>query len=85
MEWFIGGRPTKIPNLKGNFVEAIFLFFIPTRRVFIVGQQSEENEICSFTLFFLICLLTTRAIFLASRPHLVSAGQMCPNRSKIVA
>ena len=91
MEWFIGGRPTKTPNLKGNFVEAIFLFFIPTRRVFIVGQQSKENEICSFTLFFLICLLTkpstssTRAIFLASRPHLVIAGQMCPNRSKIVA
>ena len=26
MEWFIGGRPTKTPNLKGNFVEAIFLF-----------------------------------------------------------
>ena len=68
-----------------------FVFFIPSRRVFIVGQQSKENEICSFTLFFLICLLTkpstssTRAIFLASRPHLVIAGQMCPNRSKIVA
>ena len=90
MEWFIGGRPTKTPNLKGNFVEAIFLFFIPTRRVFIVGQQSEENEICSFTLFFLICLLTNLRLHLpepfpASRPHLVSAGQMCPNGSKIVA
>lgn len=90
MEWFIGGRPTKTPNLKGNFVEAIFLFFIPTRRVFIVGQQSKENEICSFTLFFLICLLTNLRLHLpepfpASRPHVVSPGQMCPNRSKIVA
>ena len=64
MEWFIGGRPEKTPNLKGNFVEAIFLFFIPTRRVFIVGQQSKENKICSFTLFFLICQLTNLRLHL---------------------
>lgn len=78
----------KSSNLKVNFVEPFFFILIPSRRVFIVGQQSKENEICSFTLFFLIFLPLSfdfiyklRAIFLASRPRLVSAGGMCPNRS----
>lgn len=75
---------------KRKFCWAYFFVFIPTRRVFIVGQLSKENEICTFTLFFLICLLTNLRLHLpkpfpASRPHVVSPGQMCPNRSKIVA
>ena len=80
----------QIIESKSEFCWAFFFILIPTRRVFIVGQQSKENEICSFILFFLICLLTNLRLHLpepfpASRPHVVSPGQMCPNRSKIVA